>query len=226
MEHSAPAQDEFVVYQPPKSVGYGHGSKSRNARKAWWATEEFLSKHANAVNGPEIRLRVWEPSERTDAVISQQTMAEAIDTFGPPSSGDINEWKLPAAQLTQALDFAFRDEERPKQLSGPVALHFWYRFDWKHLLPVTRGIDARFLVLPPNFRCLLLISIGGRKFFAQPTFLFSLPSTSPKLARFLSELEPDLPFSLKDEYFYRVVPMRPGKKDRLFKLHQGWRHAT
>lgn len=110
----------------------------------------------------------------------------------------------------------------PEQQLGPVGLSFWYSYEWKSLPPVPRGADSSHFARG----CHLGVSIGARKCFIQPTFLFSLPSSSQELIRFLSELEPDLPFTPKDEYFYRVVPKKSGTGERLVKLHRGWRSAT
>jgi len=215
---------EFVAYHPPKSVSHGHGSRARNAKRAWAATEEFISKHTNATLGPALRVTVWGPSEWTDAAVCEKAIDEGILAFGssPTVSGIFNVWELPNASLPQALEFAFKDEERPKQQLGPVGLSFWYSFEWKSLPPVSRGADSSHFARG----CHLGVSVGARKCFIQPTFLFSLPSSSPELVRFLSELEPDLPFIPNDEYFCRVVPKKSGKGEKLVKLHRGWRSAT
>ncbi|MCC9598886.1 MULTISPECIES: hypothetical protein [unclassified Rubrivivax] len=215
---------EFVAYHPPKSVSHGHGSRARNARRAWAATEEFIFKHTQANLSPTLRVKVWGPSEYTDATVFERAIEEGIVAFGssPTVSGIFSVWELTNANLPQALEFAFKDEERPKQQLGPVDLYVSYSFEWKSLPPVPRGPDSSHFARG----CRIGVSIGSRRCFIQPTFLFSLPSSSPELIHFLSELEPDLPFVPKDEYFCRVVPKKSDGGEKLVKLHRGWRSAT
>ena len=222
MDYQAILQSEFVAYHPPKTVSHGHGAKARNAKKAWVATQEFLSKHTNAILSPILKVTVWGSSEWTDTAVCEQTIAEGTVAFGcpPEVSGMFNVWELPNSCLSEALAFAFKDDERPKQQLGPVSLSIWYSFEWKTLPPVPRGAESTF-----RRSCRLGVSIGGRKCFIQPTFLFSLPFDSPELIGFLSGLDADLPFVPKDEYFYRVASKKSGNGEKLIKLSRGWRNG-
>jgi hypothetical protein len=215
--------DEFVAYYPPKSVGHGHHSRDRDPRKAWALTQKFLEAHAFADLAEPLKLTIWGPNNKwTDKTVSEDTIAEATQTFrAPPAvSGIFYSWELPETILLQALEFAFADDERPKQSLGPVSLYISYGIEWKTLKPPVRDKPRLY-----RHGSKLGVSVGGRKVFLQPTFLFGLPFQAPKLRRILTEIEGDLPFTMRDDFFQRVVPKKSGNGEKLVKLHKGWRSA-
>jgi len=215
--------DELVAYFPPKSVGHGHGSRIRDARKVWRATQQFLEIHAHAELTEPLKLTVWGASEWTDKAVSEEALEEATTLFksAPKVSGIFSNWELPRSALSDAIEFAFRDEQRAKQSIGPVALYLSYRIEWKALPPPVRRKGEHYF-----HGTKLGVSIGGRKMFFQPTFLFPLPFQSTRLHRILAQLEQDLPFKFRDDFFQRVVPKKSGEGDKLVKLPKGWRSAT
>ena len=215
--------DELVAYHPPKSVGHGHHSRVRDARKAWASTQRFLEAHADAQLAEPLNVTIWGPNEWTEKAVAEATIAEATEVFGalPTVSGIFYNWELPRNNLDQALEFAFADETRPKQQLGPVSLRIWYAIEWKTLHPPARSATS-----PYSRGSKLGVSIGSRKVFLQPTFLFALPCHSARLKKLLVEMEADLPFIMREDYFQRVVPKKDGNGEKLVKLHKGWRSAT
>ena len=160
--------NRLLAYHPPKSVSHGHGSKARNALKAWSATQDFLTHHVLAELSPHLKLTVWGENQWNDNAVTEATVQEASAAFGPSSnvSGIFHNWELPASMLDTALEFAFADSERPKQTLGPVSLHFSYSLTWKALpTPSPRSSGQLF-----QRGCCLGVSIGGRKVFFNRLF--------------------------------------------------------
>ncbi|MGC4076595.1 MAG: hypothetical protein QM702_06080 [Rubrivivax sp.] len=128
---------------------------------------------------------------------------------------------MSAPSLLEALEFAFADEMRPKQQIGPCSLYLSYSFTWKEMpnpeiLPMEhfgRGNS-------------LGVSVGGRRVFIQPTFLFGASDTDCEFVTALRELEAAMPFVPKETNYYRVEPKKSGKGEKLVKLQSGWRGAA
>ncbi len=169
-------------------------------------------------------MTIWGPSQWTEAAVVEATRAEAAKKFGPATtiSGEFYNWDLPTAKLDEALDFAFEDESRPKQSLGPVRLYMSYSIAWKSLPnPATDTHGEHFA--SGSF---LGLSVGGRKLFLQPTFLFEASDRDSLFIAQLSLLEQAMPFTPKDTNYYRVEPKKGGNGEKLVKLPAGWQSAA
>jgi len=213
----------WVGYAPPKSAAHGHGPRARNPRRAWEATQSFLRQHTVANLQSPLKLTVFGPSQWTNPSIVEAVRAEAARAFGPPTgiSGDFHNWELPPVRLDEALEFAFADEDRPKQALGPVSLYLWFSFSW--LKMPNAYPDGR---EHPHSAGSLGLSIGGRRMFIQPTFVFAASDRDREFVAHLRELEAAMPFVPNDTYYYRLEPKKSGKGSKLVKLAKGWKDAA
>jgi hypothetical protein len=213
-----------VVYAPPKSAAHGHGSRARSARKAWSAVQAFLSDHTVAELQPPLKLTVFGPNEWSDHAVAQATIDEAVKTFGSPSStSDMSyDWQLPTSRLAEAFEFALADDRRPKQALGPTTLYVVYSFAWRDL-PFGPTLANTRHVLE---RCLLAVSVGGRRVFLQPTFRFASSLDDKTFVKELSALELDMPFTPRDDFYYVVEAKKSGRGYKTRKLHKGWKSLS
>jgi len=206
-----------IAYHPPKSASYGHGPRARTTRKAWSAIQEFLAAHTISELRAPLKLMSWGASQWTNSALVEAVRAEATEIFGAPTSisGEFFNLELPIERLLEALEFAFADDTRPKQALGPVGLYVSYSFRWKNLpnpLTPTEHFGRG------NW---LGVSLGGRRVFIQPTFLFE--SSERDFITQLKQLESAMPFAPKDDYYYRLEPKKTSVGEKLVKLHRGWK---
>ena len=216
----------LLAYLPPKSATHGHGPRARRPKTAWAATQTFLNKHTIAQLRSPLKLHVWGHDQFTDPAIVEATLAEANEAFGPPTSvsGIFNEWELPSTQLNDALDFAFADDQRPKQPLGPVGLYISYSFEWREMPNPSRS------QLSTQFKSgnKIAVALGGRRAFILPVFKFSASDQNAEFTAKLRALEAAMPFTPKDEYYYRIEPKKSGDGEKLVKLHKAgkmWHEA-
>lgn len=143
--------------------------------------------------------------------------AEATEIFGAPTSisGEFLDWELPIEGLAEALEFSFADDTRPKQALGPIGLYISYSFRWKNLPNPSAPIQHF------GRGNLLGVSLGGRRVFIQPTFLFE--SSERDFITQLKQLESAMPFAPKDDYYYQLESKKSGMGEKLVKLHRGWK---
>lgn len=212
-----------IAYHPPKSVSHGHGPRARSARKAWDATLAFLELNTVSELRSPLKLTIWGPSEWTDRAVVEAARADAARLFGAPTSisGEFHNWELPTERMSEALEFAFRDEERPKQSLGPVSLYVSYTFSWKTMPNLTFKPTEHF-----GRGNWLGVSIGGRRVFLQPTFLFGASDRDREFTTKLKALELTMPFVPKETYYYRLEAKKSGAGEKLVKLRAGWRDAA
>lgn len=214
---------EWVLYQPPKSVSFGHQSRIRNARHAWAKTEEFLAGLTKHSFGHRMELTCHGPDTWTDPALAMLRIREARALFGQetnPSDAHLR-WTISEPQLSSAIQFALDDDKFPTQQIGPTRLHFYYRFVWSEFErnPYhAAGDEAR------EQASTLGVFIGRKRLFLQPTLIFPAPWNSHLLRDFLSRIEPMLPFRFRDQYFQRMLPTKRGRKwGRTLKLSKNWR---
>jgi hypothetical protein len=209
-----------ISYAPPKSVSHGHGSRARSARKAWEAIQAFLSAHTVAELQSPLKLTVFIPSQ-WNADIAQVTVDEALRIYGSPTrrSAMSYDWDLPTSRLGEALEFALADDQRPKQALGPTLLYLVYFFVWRDLrFGPTLG------TAPHNLqKCMLAVSVGGRRVFLQPAFQFVTLQFDKNFVEDLSALESEMPFTPRDDFYYVIEPKKSGKGFKMRKLHRGWK---
>lgn len=211
---------EWVVYDPPKSVSFGHQARVKDARRAWKLTEEFLNQQADFALGHHLDLTYYEPTQEADASVASARLAAARAVLGPETSAQPNclRWKIQPDQLPAAIDFALDDEKFPLWAWHPTNLHLYYLFTWKHF-------D---LLLAPNetrdVRSTLGVTIGGGSVFLQPRFVFPAAWSSEIFRTLLVRIEPASPFRFRDQYFKRwFSPVRKGGFGRSLKLAKDWR---
>ena len=210
----------MIAYHPPKSVSHGHGSRVRGTRKAWEATQTFLREETAAELRLPVKLMLWGPSQWTDQAVVLQTRESANEEFGAPTtiSGEFHNWELKADDLATALEFAIADDERPRQSLGPVSLYVSYSFSWRTMPNPPPGETTQFFGRGSSMG----VSVGGRRVFVQPTFLFAASDQDPLFRAELRALERSLPFKPNSNYYYRVEAKKSGGGDKRVKLPEGW----
>jgi hypothetical protein len=215
---------EWVTYQPPKSVSFGHQSTPRDPRNAWSQLQQFLAAVSELEIGHLTTLICCFASEQTDSCVAECRIEAARKLFGPER--DVPKvfpyWELSEAQLATAIDFALDDDQFPKQELGPVNLHFYYRFLWPDFerLPYwpTQG-DTR------KRQSIIGVTMGSNRLFLQPHFVFPAPWHSAVLQDFLRQIEKTVPFRFGDQYFKRWIPKvaKGAYHGKLLKLPKDWR---
>ena len=216
------AVEEWVIYDPPKSVSFGHSSIPRDPRKAWPIVEKFLGNLDKIELGHNVELTCHEGGKWTDVSIAERRISEAKNLFGPALNPKAPHphWKISEAQLSSAIQFALDDDRYPKQQMGPVRFHFYYRFLWPEFEQrpywVGKG-DTR-----PRSSS-LGVTMGGRSLFLQPTFIFPAPWSSERLREFITRVEQMIPFRFRDQYFKRSIPPKKSGRGRVLNLPASWR---
>jgi hypothetical protein len=183
-----------------------------------------LNQNATAELRSPLKLNIWAPSQWTDKAVVDAARIEAAQAFGPPTSmsGEFCNWALPIARIGEALEFAFADEERPKQSLGPVSLFVSYSFAWKTMPNPPASMPSEHFGRG-NW---LGVSVGGRRVFIQPTFLFGASDRDRDFIAKLKALEITMPFVPKESYYYRLEAKKSGAGEKLVKLHSGWQSAV
>lgn len=150
-------------------------------------------------------------------------IGEARLLFGPELSLTSSpRWKIREAHLESAIQFALDDDKAPKQQMGPVRFYFYYRFFWPDF--ERRPYWASEMETRKR-NSDLGITLGARRLFLQPNFVFPAPWTSEFLRNFITEVEQAVPFRFRDQYFQRCLPAKKGPHGRYLNLPNGWRSA-
>ena len=144
----------------------------------------------------------------------------ATEQFGPPTtiSGEFHNWELEADKLPAALEFAIADDVRPRQALGPVSLYVSYSLRWRSMPNPPPGETTQFFGRGSSMG----VSVGGRRVFVQPAFLFAASDKDPMFRAELRSFERTLPFKPKSNYYYRIEAKKSGAGDKLVKLPEGW----
>lgn len=184
----------------------------------------FLDEQTISELGSPLRLTLWGSSQWTDAAVVEATRTQAVEAFGPVTSisGGFHNWELQTDRLADAVEFALADEQRPKQSLGPVSLYVSYSFEWKSMPNPAHGESRTHFERGSR----LGVSIGGRKVFLQPTFLFGASDTDPAFVSRLRSLEAKMPFVPKPTHYYRVEAKKTGPGERMVKLKSDWLNAS
>jgi hypothetical protein len=197
-QKATPTKMSVIAYHPPKSVGHGHGPRVRGVRRCWDATQTFLTENTTTELRSPVQLKIWDPSQWTDQAVVFEVRNEAVKLFGLPTriSGEFHNWELPVGRIDEALEFAIANGVRHKQALGPVGFYVSYSFLWQAMPnpPQSRLGDY----FPRGNR--LGVSVDGRKFFIQPTFLFDASEQDQSFVAKLRSLEALMPFVPKDTY--------------------------
>lgn len=202
--------NEFVIYDPTKSVSFGHQAREKDARKAWAQIEAFLQKWTHSKLRDSVTFRCVPPFEGPVKVYNEYR-AHVNRILGTQGEGL---WKFSPIDLPKALALAFDEEKWPRQQGdGPADLQFSYDFEWSTPIPPAASPLQR----TSSFR----ISVGGKRIFIQSTLIFPWPATSGTTQKFLSEMAPDSPVQLRASYFKRMIPKKDGGY-RVLRLNEGW----
>jgi hypothetical protein len=222
-------RDETVVYDPPKSVAFGHQSRIRNARVAWSKTLAFLNEFTRYRLQPYISLDCDGVNDATSEEVSSERLATARGSFGPEKNPSTvprhtRSWELELAQLPAAIEFALDDDKWPRQAGGPVMLFFRYELLWRQLLASPIDSDDELQRLPQGVGWSTMgVILGSQRLFLQPYLAFPFHYASPGLAAFLLSIEEKLPFRFRDQYFKRSLRPVGKKAGRVLKLDKSWR---
>jgi hypothetical protein len=211
--------EEWVVYQLPKSVSHGQVSRIRDPRKAWPAVQKFMTSLTRATLNPRITLTCLQTEPREVAAARTD---EARRCFGPETEqGRTSVWTLSEAQLTPAIDFALDDDKFPRQAFGPSLVTFGYRFFWNAFDLAATEANGAGLDRASSF---LAVTVGQRRMFLQPHFVYPAGWNTPSLRDFLDRSEPLVPLQFRDQCFKRwLSPEKPPNRSRLLRLDPGWR---
>ena len=209
---------ECVLYSPPKSVGFGHQARIRDARRAWEQTRVFLDEFAYHRVAPQIRLQCWGSSVGVDASAAEVRAEAAVDLFGP---GDPSGRLIPTARLEEAIAFALDDDHWPRQVIGPSWLAFDIQFVWRDFLPGPPVVDPAAYHLH-EYASDFGVILGNHRLFLQPGLFIPRPHDSPETKRFIARLDRALPFRLRAQYFQRLLPSPRGGYKRVLKLPKEW----
>jgi len=213
------AVEEWVTYHLPKSVSHGQASRIRDPRKAWPAIEEFLATLTQATLHPHIFLMCL-PIQPPEVVAAR--IDEARRCFGPETAhGPNSMWTLDVSQLTSAIDFALDDDKFPRQAFGPSLVNFGYRFYWNafdHYATEVSGVE------PERASSFISVTLGQRRTFLRPDFVYPAAWNAQPLRDFLDRTEPLVPFQFRDKCFKRwVSPRHPANRGRTLRLDPDWR---
>jgi len=210
----------MIAYHPPKSVSHGHGSRVRGTRKGWAATQAFLQEQTESEIRLPLKLMIWGPSQWTDQAVVAEARLAANHRFGTPTSisGEFHNWELGKNEMPSALEFSFADDERPKQSLGPVSLYVSYSFAWRSMPNPPAAKPTQHFGRGNSIG----VSVGGRRVFIQPTFLFAASDEDPLFRSKLRELEQLMPFVPNSRYYHRVEAKKSGGGEKLVKLTEGW----
>jgi hypothetical protein len=209
-------RSEGLIYTPPKSTAFGHRTRIRDGRAAWAATVAFLESCTTYRFHDHAELQVLQPPYGPDAAIAAECRRRAVERFGTPISG---EWKLGPSQLSDAIAFALDDDRWPRQPAGPSYLTFLVEFEWRKYPPVEAVANP----YDREFGSFFGVVLGNQRVFLQPELFFPLPYDSAEIREFLDELDPVLPFRLRDQYFQRLLPSAKGGWDQTRRLPKTWR---
>ena len=192
--------DEYVLYEPTKSVSYGHQAREKDARKAWAQIEFFLRKWTILTSlRDSVRFQCVPPYEGSVKGYNEYR-AYANRILGTQGEGL---WELSPDDLPKALALAFDEENWPRQRGGgPANLQFSYEFEWANPVPPASS--------PLRRTSSLGITVSGKRIFIQPTFIFPWSAESGVVQRLVSDIESDIPVLLKNVYFKRMIPTKTG----------------
>jgi hypothetical protein len=222
---------EWVVYMPPKSTGFGHTSRIRDARKSWPFVQKFLRDWTHFELGKRISLTIRSAeglaAQGADHHVASERLAEARGLFGQQTSapGVFPGWSIAEKQLDEAIEFALNDDRYASQQVAPSWLYFDYDFDWKTFAPVSPIASCG----EHRRSCSDLgVIIGGGKVFLQPRFVFPSPWNSKPTVDFINRIDDACPFRFREQCFRRVLPPK-GKASRYGRVHRlpkGWRNEV
>ena len=222
--------DEWVVYDPPKSVAFGHLSRTRDPRRAWPLVQRFLTDLTEYTLGHHAELMCVLPGEGADANVARERIEEARRSFGPELSSEKGfqtnlRWKIGESGLASALQLAFDDDRFPPQQHGPTRLSFGYEFTWNEFN--RRGKVRGETDVRRSVSTLGLIA-GQRRLFLQPKFVYQAPSNSESPKDFIDRTESMVPFRFRNQYFKRWLSPRSRKTNfgRYLHLDANWRRST
>lgn len=212
---------EAVMYVAPKSMGFGHRVRARNARAAWSKTLAFLERHTFH----ELRGRIRFECPRAGEGLDERVRDQYVDYVRSELGAEGGEpgypaWDLAAHQFERSLAVALNEDRWPPQRYGPAHLHFCYDFVWcqEGEPKIMRDHAANEV---PKYSW-IGVSIGSARVFLQPMFFFPHACDSTEVQRMLQAIAVDLPFRFSPHHFQRVFPSKQGRSYSSRKLPPDW----
>jgi len=216
---------EITIYHPPKANSFGHSTIPRKLEKVWPAINSFLEKHT-IYDGPNnITLNAYHATQWDDDKIASSCIEKVIQRFGEPENdssltfqdgkGNYKRdyvWRFEKSSFGEALEFLIKGSPWPKQVLGPVALNFHFRFFWKDFKTgiVLQGQELDKNLLKGQLKSSLLVMLR-RDSFIQPGFGFPFPFASKEFEDFLSNIYSDLPFRMNLKHLRQGLPNKTAK---------------
>jgi hypothetical protein len=211
--------DQLVYYSPPKSVGYGHQARRKDARKAWSETSVFMESctiGAHFGQNP-IRLSAGGHPDQVEPDISKAAVQRCIHQLGP---GETNvtehktKWVVSPADLLTAVDLALSCDTWSTQKWGPIHLQFAYYFRMCDINNSTQPM--RSISIPVS---ILGIDIGLRahRLLLQPHIYIPYTWDSADFKEYRSRMEAISPFRFRKQYYRRGLLTKSRNNYRLLK---------
>jgi hypothetical protein len=168
---------EWVIYHPPKSVSFGHQSRTRDPRRAWPIVEQFMAASTQFTLGNHIELICLWPETLVDSEAAMARIQEARQLFGAEvnSPGTHPRWIINESQIASAIQFALDNYNFPREQFGPARFYFSYQFLWNEF----EWHSRKTTVSHARKRTSTLgVMIDNERLFLQPNFVFPAPWNS------------------------------------------------
>jgi hypothetical protein len=207
--------DERVKYVPPKSMGFGHNARARTARQAWQKTLDFLDRHTLREMRREITFGF--PSTAVDG--PGEYLGHVREKLGPQTGQPpYHVWSLTSAEFELCLRLALDVDRWPRD--AEFRFSFCYDFVWRQegvqRIPREGAMNG-----VPKYSW-MIVTIGSRKVFLQPSFYFPHAHDSDEIHTLLQAIGSDLPFRFSPHHFQRVYAAKRGNGYVGRKLPKDW----
>ena len=208
---------EHLIYDPPKSVAFGHAPRKMDVRTAWGMTQEFIDRHTIGQLRSDIFAESVGPlgygGDRM--LFPSQKLAEEL--LGEPVESGEHwcKWPLTESNIPAAFDLFLRAHQHHRKIVSSFRFDLTYNFKWSGIEDSTIG--GSFLGIHFN-------DYNG--IFMQPTFVFPFAWDALQYREWLGQVLDDSPFRFRDQYFKRAVPTKANDGYRTLKLAKGWLGAA
>ena len=210
--------DQLVYYSAPKSVGFGHQARRKNARMGWSETLSFLEAYTYDVTFGQnpIRLAVVRHESLVDAEVSKEAIEFCIGKLGPGENVDEfkAEWTIPPESIDTAIELALSCDRWCKQRQGPITLSFSYYF---HMLDIENDSPPTKLGTIPQSSLGVNIGLFPLRLFLQPSVYIPAVWDSIEFTKYREKIESNSPFRFREQYYRRAVLTKNKKKYKFTK---------
>lgn len=208
---------EHLIYDPPKSVAFGHAPRKMDVRTAWKMAQEFIDRHTAGQFRPDIFAdsigplgyggdRMLFPSQQ----YAKQLFGQSIE-----AGEHLCRWHLTESNIPEAFDLFVRSHQHHRKVVSSFKFYLVYDFKWSAIEDSTIGGSS--------------IGIHFDDYngiFMQPTFVFPFAWDTLQYREWLGQVLDDSPFRFREQYFKRAVPTKASDGYRTLKLEKGWLGAT